>query len=330
MRHPRNNAFTLVELLVVIAIIAMLVAMMLPAINTMREAARRTQCIGNVTRLITAVQNYEMAHELYPTGVENDTGPIFDQPQGYHHGWMEVLLPYLDEKTTYQHIDRDVGVYDEKNKDLRAIRVPAFLCPSTPGRGRDHAVSCYAGVHHDVEAPIDDDNHGVFYLHSRLRYEDLTDGIAHTLFLGEKYVGKDGDLGWMSGTRATLRNTGTGINTTDTSLPKPVARRSRDSALPQGVPAPGRERPELARGSRSADQEPRAAAAPQSTPRDKARPDQPAGVDPLLIVGGFGSYHSGGTVFAFGDGKVEFLPVSIDQTVYQQMGHRADGQLINR
>jgi prepilin-type processing-associated H-X9-DG protein len=243
---------------------------------------------------------------------------------------MEVLLPYLDEKTTYKHIDREVGVYDERNKDLRAIRVPAFLCPTTPGRSQETAVSCYAGVHHDVEAPIDQDNHGVFYLNSRLRYEDMTDGIAHTLFLGEKYVGNSDDLGWMSGTRATLRNTGAGIDMTDTSLPKPLVRRSRDPVPSQDLPPPGRGSPGQAGWARPADQEATAMDSRRSTPRDEARPDQPAGRDPLLIVGGFGSYHSGGAVFAFGDGNVEFLPASIDQTVYRQMGHRADGQLINR
>src|SRR5690606_29760896 len=71
--------------------------------------------------------------------------------------------------------------------------------------------SCYAAVHHDVEAPIDVDNHGVFFLNSRIRYEDIIDGSSQTLFLGE-VIAEQGGLGWMSGTRATLRNMGTPIN----------------------------------------------------------------------------------------------------------------------
>jgi prepilin-type processing-associated H-X9-DG protein len=72
-------------------------------------------------------------------------------------------------------------------------------------------MSNYAGCHHDLEAPIDADNHGVLFLNSRIARRDVTDGPAHTIYVGEKRVEPD-DLGWMSGTRATLRNTGTPIN----------------------------------------------------------------------------------------------------------------------
>ena len=73
------------------------------------------------------------------------------------------------------------------------------------------AVSNYAGCHHDVESPIDADNHGVLFLNSHISAQDVTDGTAHTIYVGEKLAYKD-DLGWMSGTRATLRNTGTTLN----------------------------------------------------------------------------------------------------------------------
>ncbi len=74
-------------------------------------------------------------------------------------------------------------------------------------------MSSYAGCHHDVEAPIDVKNHGVFFLNSRITRDDITDGTSFTIFFGEKKI-QDDDLGWLSGTRATLRNTGAAINAT--------------------------------------------------------------------------------------------------------------------
>jgi hypothetical protein len=165
-----------------------------------------------------------MAAEVYPTGVIDDAGPILNQPQGFHHGWLGQLLPYLEERTTYSHVDRDVSVYHKNNKPVRDINLPVFTCPSAPGGWMIAAGSGYAGVHHDVEAPIDDDNHGVFFLNSRLRYEDITDGITQTLFVGEKFMDQSTDLGWLSGTRGTLRNTGTPIGQESARSVRPVAR----------------------------------------------------------------------------------------------------------
>ena len=108
--------------------------------------------------------------------------------------------------------------------------IPVLSCPSSPAA--DGPVSNYAGVHHHVEAPIDADNSGVLFLNSKLSFEDLRDGAAYTLFIGEKRTGYVEDLGWMSGTSATLRNTGTPLNglfPANQSVP----------AASRGVPAPG-------------------------------------------------------------------------------------------
>ena len=213
MSYKKNTAFTLVELLVVIAIIGILVALLLPAVQAAREAARRISCENNLTQLILAVQNYEMSYRAYPPGTVEEKGPIVNEAKGYHHNWVSRLLPYIEEKNTYNHIDFAVGVYDDKNAPARKVRMPSFECPSmafapSPERG----YSCYAGVHHDLDAPIDTTNHGVFFLNSAMHYEDISDGSAHTLFIGEKLPDPPNDLGWMSGTRWTLRNTGLGLN----------------------------------------------------------------------------------------------------------------------
>jgi prepilin-type N-terminal cleavage/methylation domain-containing protein/prepilin-type processing-associated H-X9-DG protein len=213
MKYKSRSAFTLVELLVVIAIIGILVALLLPAVQAAREAARRLSCVNNLTQLVLAVQNYEMGYRVYPPGTINETGPIVNKPEGYHHNWLEQILPYMEESTTYNAIDFNVGVYDEKNYPVRQVRVELFLCPSDGERGDDIALTNYAGLHHHVDALIDDDNMGIFFLNSSVRYEDVKDGVSHTIFLGEKTNDAKSDYGWMSGTRSTLRNTGLPINT---------------------------------------------------------------------------------------------------------------------
>src|SRR5439155_19916447 len=89
-------------------------------------------------------------------------------------------------------------------------------CPCSP---RPSGQMNYAGCHHAVEAPIDADNHGVLYLNSRVAYDDITDGPAYTIMVGEVRNGPS--LGWASGTRATLRNTGTRINELDPTFRNP-------------------------------------------------------------------------------------------------------------
>ena len=289
MRHSLRRAFTLVELLVVITIIGILIALLLPAVQAAREAARRTQCTNNLTQLILAVQNYEMAARVYPPGTIDKTGPIVNTAQGYHHNWIEQILPYLEEGNAYRHIDFAVGVYDAKNAEVRKVRMRGLQCPSEPHSPSDTPASNYAGCHNDLEQPIHTDNHGVFFLNSAVHYEDVSDGASYTLFIGEKLMdpmaAPGSDLGWMSGTRATLRNAGTKLNEV---LNQWQLQRGRPGMPPAGPPA-----------------------------------------DPKnLAVGGFSSHHPGGANFAFGDGHVRFISQTLELSVLQQLAHRADGRLL--
>jgi len=205
-----RDGFTLIELLVVIAIIAVLVALLLPAVQQAREAARRTQCKNNLMQLGLAIQNYHMAHEVLPPGVVNPDGPIRSETTGYHFSWIVQLLPLLDQTNVYDHFDFEHGVYADENRKARSAKIAALVCPSQ-GYGLNDGESVpgsnYAGCHHPTEEPIAADNLGTFFLNSRLRIEDIPDGSSNTIFVGEKLVNY-GDLGWASGTRATLRNTG--------------------------------------------------------------------------------------------------------------------------
>ena len=356
MKAARHNAFTLVECLVVIAIIGILIAMLLPAVQSAREGARRTSCLNNLSQLSIAVQNYEATHEAYPAGVVDAKGPILNQAQGFHHSWIIQILPYMEEANIYRHIDQTVGVYAPQNKEPRQMTLERLRCPSEYGSmSAGIGGSNYAACHHDVEAPIDANNNGAFFLNSFLRYDDIKDGAAHTIFLGEKRIDAS-DLGWMSGTRATLRNTGTPINGTPV-VAAAWAVGSAGGELPQvpvmepllvppgaegdGAPAAGGDDAAAAESNSPNDvaqagPEPAApvvdpAAPPSGVATVPVVPPVPgaAAVTSPLYVGGFGSAHQTIANFAFGDGHVRGLNDSIDLKVLQQLGHRADGKMLN-
>src|SRR5689334_2532117 len=224
-RH-RRAGFTLIELLVVIAIIGVLIALLLPAVQAAREAARRTQCANNLMQLSIALQNYQSAHEVLPPGVVDVAGPIRNVGKGYHFGWVPQVLPYIEEGNVQNHLNFKVGVYHPANDTARAVQIRTLMCPSDPGSfssggppagtalpgGMPAAGpptgSSYAGCYHDIEAPINTNNAGVLFLNSRIRDEDVKDGLSNTIFLGE-HVADSNSLGWASGTSSTLRNTGT-------------------------------------------------------------------------------------------------------------------------
>ena len=271
----KTSAFTLVELLVVIAIIGILVGLLLPAVQAAREAARRMSCSNNIAQVGLAIHHHDFSMEHLPVGVINPDGPIQSEEIGQHVSWVTQILPYMEQHALYKNFDREAGAYADTNKTVRATVVPTLLCPSNPfPYDRDSnsiAASHYAGVHNSTEAPIDSDNTGVLFLGSKIRFSDITDGSSQTLLCGE-LLPDDESLGWVSGTRATLRNT-SGIETNR-----------------------------------------------QDTPQKAKSP---------LQVGMFGSSHVGGANFDFADGSTRFITDSIDAKLFQQLGHRSDGEIID-
>ena len=321
--HRLRPGFTLIELLVVTAIIAILVALLLPAVQQAREAARRTQCKNHLAQIGVALQNYEMAHRCLPPGTIDASGPIESRASGYHMSWIVQLLPYIDEGNIHRHLDFQQSVYSKANAEARAQPILPLLCPSsptlstvttrlTPGNntvgdgGRTEApltvevgVTSYAGVHSDGGAPAQEpggnqifsdlpinlDQNGVLFLNSSITYREIPDGSSHTLFVGEVHQANLGALGWASGTNSTLRNGGTLIN----------------------------KGPAMAKNS---------AGGVSAT--------SPSPTDPVdtKAVGGFSSHHFGGANFLFGDTSVRYLSESINPTVYRRLCNRKDGELL--
>ena len=315
------RGYTLLELLVVTAIIGVLLALLLPAVNAAREAARRSACSQRLSQLILGVQQYETAHTVYPPGVMNPQGPIASAPRGYHHNWIGLILPHLEQRPLAKHIDRRVGVYHPANVPVRLLQISLLRCPSSSATGPGY--SDYVGIHSSTEAPIDTNNNGVFFLNSRLRYEQIVDGTSGTLFLGEKQT-EILDLGWLSGTRATLRNTGS-----PSSALRNLGGGVQTGASASGPPAdldplvePTWDDPLLlprlfgvyADRTFSGD-----------TTESKSTFTLPT--RPELAVGGLGSNHPGGSQFAFGDGSVRYLSASIEPTVLADLAERADRRL---
>jgi len=154
--NRNNSGFTLVELLVVIAIIGILIGMLLPAVQAVREAARRTQCLNNQKQIALACLNFESANMHFPTaGAQTQswwaTGEIFGQQWGYENlGWAYQILPFIEQNAL--HDKRAVDGYEGGNPLLVESTVSAFNCPSRPDRqsiksnGVVYALGDYAGV----------------------------------------------------------------------------------------------------------------------------------------------------------------------------------------
>ena len=313
IRHPFRSGFTLIELLVVIAIIAVLIALLLPAVQQAREAARRTQCKNNLMQIGIALNNYMMAHNVLPPGSQNSTGPIVSKEDGgYHMGWLTQILPYIEQQNAYAKIDFDLSVYDPANKLVRHSHQGTFNCPSdrrTPPSGQIQTTN-YCGIHNDFETPIDVDQNGVLFLNSSVRYEDVRDGSSNTFYVVETRLDATSALGWMAGTRSSLRNVVIAVpKTTNNNGGQPGAEEYTFASHKVGTFSDTddlqRQLAELARQESNAD-----------------------GQTVAEVVGGPSSYHAGGFHALLGDGATRFISFNISPTLLRNLAHRADGEIL--
>ena len=286
----RRAGFTMIELLTVMGIIAVLIALLLPAVQSAREAARRMQCVGNLVQFGVAMANYASTHNVLPPGVVEPKGPILNVPKGYHMGWAVQILPFIEQRNRYAHIDFRRGVYDDANTTALGARLGLFMCPS--GRAAARATPAATTTSRPRSTPTI-----TAYSISTAASATTTSPMGGPTRSCWAKPPMSMMLGWASGTRDTLRNTGSPINAPDATIPTGRGRFV--------IPPPDKRRAEL-----------------QSLVED--------GVVPLAYVGGFSSKHSFGANFLFCDGSVHFLKEAIDPQVYPRyLGHRADGEIID-
>lgn len=246
MTSSRKSGFTLVELLVVIAIIGILVALLLPAVNAAREAARKAQCKNNLKQIGLALVTFEESMKRFPKGRENCDGatdppcnvcPTLPDPIRYRGASSFVrLLPYLEEKPLYRlaTIEKptDLGIWhsDPAWEDANRIRMtstrPKFIvCPSDPSKPDDGgtALGSYAGCQGSSNVPLNAQprfkcgHDGMFLYAIARKRRDVKDGTSKSFAYGEVRGADTGESRnvWSLAVRVldTLRTTTNAVNT---------------------------------------------------------------------------------------------------------------------
>lgn len=314
-RRPRG--FTLVELLVVIAILGILTALLLPAVQAAREAARRMQCASNLRQIGQALLNYEVQLGRFPPGrigcdgigVEKRCDP--QKPREYvgTSGFV-MILPFLEKVDLYESFDFNLGpwidatIWVRNNSEAIAARPKVFVCPSDDSepfsedpafvpwyytRGYPAATGNYAfvagkygawnGLGGDSSSfLVKYGNTGVFVYKVSYCTRDITDGLSNTLFVGEVV-----DAHTLESSNIWTR----GVREMDT---------MRSTSNPMNTKTGG-----------------------------------PVFIDryEIQVNGAFASRHPGASNFVFGDGRVRLLSEAIDMEVYQALSTRCGGELIN-
>jgi len=201
LTRSRSAAFTLIELLVVIAIIAILIGLLLPAVQKVREAANRMKCSNHLKQLGVALHSYHDTNERYPLGVVWNNGSYYDFPRS---GWHHVLYPFIEQDNLYRMLPTTAGAQQfypyfsaeatNPNGPTRA-QIPIWVCPSDSGIrtmqqpwggfmiGNYHAF--FGGLNLGGVVANNPSQRSAFGLNYGARFADFADGTSNTMVLGE-------------------------------------------------------------------------------------------------------------------------------------------------
>jgi prepilin-type N-terminal cleavage/methylation domain-containing protein/prepilin-type processing-associated H-X9-DG protein len=347
-----RSAFTLVELLVVIAIIGILLALLLPAVQSAREAARRTQCASNLKQLGLALIHFESARGAYPAT---------DPPNGFSP--QARLLPFTEDRGLQNLLDFTQpafsGAYNAQIPNPQfvtafATPIPLLLCPSDPAdvintettygysyAGNNYMISTGSAkdLNYDQRFPTD----GITFYASHVRFRDVTDGTSHTIFMSEaiRSIGIDITLAagttpgfpyqyTLNGSTGLTPGNGPGITVTGAPWTGPtlngmIANPDLNPVWPQLTGWRGA-------GSTALRGRGTCWAAEGALNTQTNGYNTPNSVIPDLVMhhtGYFGprSWHAGGANVLFGDGSVRFLPDAIDTALHRGLHSRNGGEV---
>jgi prepilin-type N-terminal cleavage/methylation domain-containing protein/prepilin-type processing-associated H-X9-DG protein len=311
----RRSAFTLIELLVVIAIIAVLVGLLLPAVQKVREAANRMSCQNNLKQICLAVHNYSDAFNQFPTGWDFAT----------NWGALSHLLPYIEQDNVYNKIDFTKAIDDPANAAVIPVNIKTFLCPSDfpnpmPSLG---GATNYNGNSGDAPPYVvayglnaSTPPNGVFFSQSQnINFASITDGTSNTAFYSERVLG-DGNMGLVT----PLEDVFNGPNGAP-GLPA-TADDAYNWCLQVDISNPANQFP-IFMGAPWADG--------QQLYQHISPPNgQSCGwLVSLRATMAATSRHTGGVNVAFGDGSVHFITQTIDLTTWRALGSRSGGEVID-
>jgi prepilin-type N-terminal cleavage/methylation domain-containing protein/prepilin-type processing-associated H-X9-DG protein len=297
-----RRAFTLIELLVVIAIIAVLIGLLVPAVQKVREAAARLQCKNNLKQIGLALHNYHGRMKSFPPGYQTKVASD-NSDLGPGWGWAAFLLDDLEQGNLKNRIRFDLQISDPVNAQVRVSSIPIFICPSevktdatftvVDGNGNpicDVARGSYVAINGVLGVSGDAfDNNGAFLRNRTMRIADITDGLSNTLFIGERCTN-------MSSTTWT-------------------------GAVTNGI-VPAQRYPD------PADQLANAEAASALVLSHGSKDHLPN--NPLVFdADATASFHISGVNFLFGDGSVHSITNTISGSVYEALLTRAGGEPVS-
>jgi prepilin-type N-terminal cleavage/methylation domain-containing protein len=335
----RRRGFTLIELMVVIAIITILVALLLPAVQSAREAARRASCTYNLAQLGIALHGYDNAHQVLPYGRLRSEW----DGEGRCYSGLAMLLPYLDQRGIYNAINvrlnPDVaadGSPAEENTTALFFHIQVFVCPSDlrirPPAGGEHNYVLNTGSTYPISPrnPSGVPVTGVFFENSAVRLADIADGTSTTVAISETTRSNPaGPSVWAGATvpDALVLTEGSNGTTVAPELTDPGVQCAAPGLLL---------RPE--RGSHWLVGSPGNTLYNHMRPPNSSLPDCRGGIaasngtnalwDVLSHDVAARSYHPGGVNALNCDGSVRFLKNSIGSSTFSALGTRGYGEML--